>query len=158
MVVQYVQSPCRCTGQWHGPVHWPIGWVADRPEASKHCLLFNMWCAGDDRLSSCCGPCLCTGRPLVYAQGNCPARMANTICMWSRAIRQAVVLLPTVCGCGMQPVVVVSTVGVVLWVAVVVAAAAAAAAVIGPRVAGACWLMIVFVLVVCGRLWLRFRW
>ena len=136
-----------------------VGWRIARKHV-KHCLLFNMWCAEDDRLSSCCGPCLCTGRPLVYAQGNCPARMANTMCMWSRAIGQVVVLLPTVRGCGMQPVVVVSTVGVVLWVAVVVAAAAAAAAaaVIGPRVAGACWLMHVFVFVVCGRLWLRFRW
>ena len=43
--------------------------------------------------------------------------------MWSWAIRQAAVLLPVVCGYAMQPVVVVSMVGVVLWVAVVVVAA-----------------------------------
>ena len=54
-----------------------VGWRIARKHV-KHCLLFNMWCAEDDRLSSCCGPCLCTGRPFVYAHGNCPARMANT--------------------------------------------------------------------------------
>ena len=31
-----------------------VGWRIARKHL-KHCLLFNMWCAEDDRLSSCCG-------------------------------------------------------------------------------------------------------
>ena len=97
-----------------------VGWRIARKHV-KQCLLFNMWCAEDARLWPLslhrAAPCLCTGQ--------LPGSRGEHQCMWSRAIRQAAVLLPVVCGYAMQPVVVVSMVGVVLWVVVVVVVVAA---------------------------------